>query len=63
MTASLVYNTRADDVKTVVVDGEVIMEDRRILTVDKDEIIREVRKNMKRLAARVPGRRIQTYSP
>lgn len=63
VTASLVYNTRADDVKTVVVDGEVIMEDRRILTVDKDEIIREVRKNMKRLAARVPGRRIQTYSP
>lgn len=62
-TASLVYNTRASDVQTVIVNGEIIMRDRQILTLDKAEIIRQVNRSMVRLAQRVPGKQIQIYNP
>jgi 5-methylthioadenosine/S-adenosylhomocysteine deaminase len=59
--ASLVYNTRASDVQTVIVDGKTIMRDRQLLTIDKAEIIANVRANMERLAQRLPENRIQVY--
>jgi 5-methylthioadenosine/S-adenosylhomocysteine deaminase len=61
--ASLVYNTRASDVNTVIVNGQIIMRDRRILTLDKAEIIQEVTRSMQRLAQRIPDKRIQLYQP
>ncbi len=61
--ANLVYSARASDVKTVIIDGRVIMRDRVILTVDKHEIIRRVNMSMERLARRFPEKRIQTYRP
>jgi len=63
ITASLVYNTRASDVQTVLVNGRVIMQDRQLLTLDKPEIMRQVNQNMQRLSQRVPGNRIQVYNP
>ncbi|HXV44491.1 MAG TPA: amidohydrolase, partial [Anaerolineae bacterium] len=63
LTASLVYNTRASDVNTVIVNGEIIMRDRHLLTLDKAEIIHQVNRSMARLAQRVPGKRIQVYNP
>ena len=63
ITASLVYNTRAGDVQTVIVNGQVIMLDREILTLNKAEIISEVNKNMTRLAQCIPDKRIQIYNP
>jgi 5-methylthioadenosine/S-adenosylhomocysteine deaminase len=63
ITASLVYNTRAGDVRTVIVNGQIIMRDRHILTLDKAEIIEQVKQSMDRLAQRVPSRRIQVYNP
>ncbi len=63
ITASLVYHTRASDVQTVVVNGQIIMQNREILTLDKAHIIQEVNKSMKRLAQRVSGRQIQVYNP
>jgi 5-methylthioadenosine/S-adenosylhomocysteine deaminase len=63
ITASLVYNARASDVQTVIVNGRVLMKDRQLLTLDKAEIIRQVKQNMSRLAQRVPGKRIQVYNP
>ncbi len=63
LTASLVYNTRAGDVQTVIVNGQVVMRDRQILTLNKAEIIQEVNKNIARLAQRVPDKRIQVYNP
>jgi 5-methylthioadenosine/S-adenosylhomocysteine deaminase len=63
LTASLVYNTRASDVQTVIVNGQLIMRDRQILTLDKAEIIRQVNRSMERLSQRVPGKRIQVYNP
>lgn len=60
---SLVYNTRASDVRTVIVDGQVIMQDRRLYTLDKDEIVATLRTRMERLSDRHPERRIQEYNP
>jgi 5-methylthioadenosine/S-adenosylhomocysteine deaminase len=63
ITASLIYNTRAGDVQTMIVNGQVIMRNRELLTLNKAEIINEVNKNMARLAQRIPEKRIQIYSP
>ncbi|RME76263.1 MAG: amidohydrolase, partial [Chloroflexi bacterium] len=63
ITASLVYNARPSDVQTVIVNGQVIMHNRRLLTVDKAEVIAQVKKNMDRLARRTPEKRIQVYNP
>jgi 5-methylthioadenosine/S-adenosylhomocysteine deaminase len=63
ITASIVYNIRADDIQTVIVNGQVLMRDRQLLTLDKDEIIRQVNKSMDRLAQRIPNKRIQVYNP
>lgn len=60
---SLVYNTRASDVCTVIVDGKVIMKDRQISTVDRLEVIRHAQAQMERLSQRDPDRSIQTYNP
>ncbi len=62
ITASLVYNVRASDVQTVVVDGQVIMRDRQLLTINKAEVIENVRAGMERLAQRLPEKRIQMYN-
>jgi 5-methylthioadenosine/S-adenosylhomocysteine deaminase len=62
-TASLVYSVRACDVDTVLVNGRVLMRERRLLTLDKPAIIREVNERMQRLAQRIPDRRIQVYNP
>lgn len=63
MTASLVYNTMASDVRDVVVDGRVVVRDRRLMTADTGEIVANVSRQMSRLAQRIPGQRIQTYNP
>lgn len=62
-TASLVYNTRASDVHSVIVNGRILMQDRQLLTLNKAEIIKQVNKNMGRLAQRIPGKQIQVYNP
>lgn len=61
--AALLYSVRASDVRTVIVDGRVVMEDRKLRTLDKAEILAQVNRNMGRLAQRVPERRIQVYNP
>ena len=40
----LVYAANGSDVDTVIIDGKIIMKERRILSFDADEITREVRK-------------------
>ena len=61
VTASLVYNVRAGDVRTVVCDGQIIMHERRHKTLDKGEIMENIRPRMERLRRRDGNRRIQTY--
>ena len=59
--ANLVYATRSSDVHTVICDGKVLLLDGELQTIDKDEIKREVRRRLKRLSQRAPGKRIATY--
>ncbi len=63
VTASLVYNTMAADVMTVIVNGQVIMRDRGLLTLDEREIVLQAGRSMARLAQRHPDKRIQVYNP
>ena len=39
----LVYVTRGDDVQTTIVNGKVLMRDRKMLTLDEDAILKEAR--------------------
>ena len=47
--ANLVYSMRSGDVRTVIVDGRIVMRDRQILTVDKSEAIERVQAIVKKL--------------
>lgn len=59
--AAIVYSARAGDVDTTIVDGKVLMRGRKLLTLDLDLILREVRGRVARLRERGHGRRLQTY--
>jgi 5-methylthioadenosine/S-adenosylhomocysteine deaminase len=61
--AGLVYSARSSDVDTVMVDGQVILRERRLLTLDKERVLAEVAGTMERMAQRVPEARIQHYKP
>ena len=49
----LVYCARGSDVRTVMVDGKLLMEERQLLTMDQQRICEEVEKRAKRIAAEV----------
>jgi len=50
----LVYSARADAVETVVVDGKILMERRRMLTLDTEAIRRHAERYRKKIAAALP---------
>jgi cytosine/adenosine deaminase-related metal-dependent hydrolase len=45
----LVYVTRGDDVRSTIVNGKVLMSDRRLRTLDREQVIADAN----RLAAKV----------
>lgn len=47
----LAFCARGSDVRTVMVDGKILMEDRRLLTLDQRKICLEVEKRSKRIAS------------
>lgn len=59
--ATLVHSARSSDVLTTVVDGRVLMRDRRLLTLDVPEIVSELSGRLDELVKRRAGRRIQEY--
>jgi 5-methylthioadenosine/S-adenosylhomocysteine deaminase len=50
--STLVYAARSTDVRTVVVDGEVLVDDFTAVTWDPSELARAARREAKALAAR-----------
>jgi 5-methylthioadenosine/S-adenosylhomocysteine deaminase len=48
--SQLVYALKGSDVKTVVIDGKLVMEDRRMLTLNEKEIIDKAHAYQKRVA-------------
>jgi 5-methylthioadenosine/S-adenosylhomocysteine deaminase len=49
----LVYVTRGDDVRTTIVNGKVLMRDRRVLTVDRAAVLADARTIAARVRATV----------
>ena len=49
LTAHMVYAAQAGDVDTVIIDGRIVMEKRRVLTIDKERVIQEVEERVQRL--------------
>ena len=45
----IVYAASGSDVETVIVHGRVVMKNRRLLTINEDEAMKEVRKIAKRI--------------
>ncbi|MFO7848519.1 MAG: amidohydrolase [Spirochaetia bacterium] len=48
--SALIYSAQASDVKTVLCNGSVLMEDRRLLTIDEEEVKRRVGEISKRIS-------------
>jgi 5-methylthioadenosine/S-adenosylhomocysteine deaminase len=63
ISTSLVYNTEIHDVHTVIVDGEVVMRNRELLTIDVEETLAHVEVTKQRMTQRQTNRRIQSYNP
>ncbi|MBM4466193.1 MAG: hypothetical protein FJ014_11680 [Chloroflexi bacterium] len=51
ITSHLVYAAHASDVRTVIVDGCVVMRDRGLLTLDEDEIFARAREMAREIVA------------
>ncbi len=49
----LVYVTRGDDVTTTIVNGRVLMRDRKVLTLNEADVLREARAMADRVRAAV----------
>jgi 5-methylthioadenosine/S-adenosylhomocysteine deaminase len=49
----LVYVTRGDDVRTTIVNGRVLMRDRRVLTLDAPAVLAQARAMAKKVRAAV----------
>ncbi|MCL6610895.1 MAG: amidohydrolase [Peptococcaceae bacterium] len=50
--AHIVYAAQSSDVHTVIVDGRIVMEGRRVLTIDEEEVFHEVQARAERLVGR-----------
>ncbi|HEX5422459.1 MAG TPA: amidohydrolase [Candidatus Acidoferrales bacterium] len=49
--SELVYALKASDVKTVIIGGQVVMQDRRMLTLDEPQILANAREYQKKISA------------
>ncbi|HAF61633.1 MAG TPA: hydrolase [Anaerolineaceae bacterium] len=59
--ASLIYCAKSSDVDTVLCNGKVLMQGRKLLTLDKARIQQEVQSRLQRLSKRLPNERIAYY--
>jgi len=55
LVSNLVYAAHAADVETVIINGEIVMEDREIRTFDVEEAKNKVKEISKRYRTQVPG--------
>lgn len=61
LAATLVHSARSADVTTTIVDGRLLMRERRLLTLDVPDIARELSAELPALIDRSHGKRIQDY--
>jgi 5-methylthioadenosine/S-adenosylhomocysteine deaminase len=63
LAAALVLSAQESDVRTVLVDGRVLVEEGRLTTIDAQEAIDGLTARIPQLRDRSHGRRIQDYAP
>ena len=51
--STIVYSAKSEDVSTVIVDGKILMEDRKLITLDETEIMKNCESSMERLCKKV----------
>ncbi|MET9835130.1 amidohydrolase [Streptomyces sp. NPDC006385] len=61
LAATLVHSARSSDVRTTIVDGRILMRDRRLLTIDVAAVVGELGERLPALLDRSHGKRIQEY--
>jgi 5-methylthioadenosine/S-adenosylhomocysteine deaminase len=61
--AALVYSARASDVVTVLVDGEIVVRDRRLVTMDLAEVLADAKDLAHTLVDLSKGGAVQHYAP
>lgn len=61
LAATLIYSARSADISTTIVAGQVLMEDRRLLTVDVPTTVAELTPRLQQLVDTSHGRSIQDY--
>lgn len=61
--AALVYSVRASDVRDVVVDGQVVVRDGRLLTADVASLLAGIEARVPALLDTSHGRAVQHYDP
>jgi 5-methylthioadenosine/S-adenosylhomocysteine deaminase len=49
--SNIVYSMKSSDVDTVIIDGKIVMKDRKIKGIDEDELYEKVNKSVARLVA------------
>jgi 5-methylthioadenosine/S-adenosylhomocysteine deaminase len=59
--ANLIYSSKSSDVDTVICNGELLMHKRNLLTIDKEQVKKEISDRLERLSQRIPERRIAFY--
>ena len=47
--SQIVYSARADDVRTVIIDGRIVMKDRKIPGIDEEQLYQDVERSVRRL--------------
>lgn len=51
--SQIVYSARSQDVKTVIVDGKILMKNRELKTMDEDAVTKNIRPQLKKLINRI----------
>ncbi len=59
--ANLIYSVKSSDVDTVICDGKVLMQGRKLLTIDIDEVKEQVKSRVPRLLRKDKNARVATY--
>lgn len=52
--SQIVYSATPENVETVIINGKIVMENRRMLTIDEQTVLQESEKSIERLLQRLP---------
>jgi len=63
LAGALVYSVQPTDVRTTIVAGRVLMRDRTLLTIDRENLLFEFGQRAREITDRTHGRTIQDYAP